>query len=107
MKYWVHYTCYLQYASGKNVDSVIDILDHAEVEIEKGLWCASGWWKASATQDDGTASLKTPKLHICSLTLKNGQLTKWKKPLVSKLVLNFDTMMNLVTINQSDIRLDY
>jgi hypothetical protein len=54
-------------------------MNHAETEIETGLWSVLGWWKGSSLSADNDVAIITPKCHIVAIRRTDGQITKWTK----------------------------
>ena len=65
---------YFQNAARVNDDTILDIMEHVETELENGKWSLVGWWKATSISEDTT--LVTPRCHIVALR-KEGAIRKW------------------------------
>jgi hypothetical protein len=75
-----------QRAVSSDQESLMQILNHAEMELEAGYWNLLGWWKGATRSDENT--LTNPKVHVVSATKQTG-VQKWHANSASPSPSNF------------------
>ena len=54
----------------RNNDTLMEIVEHAEQQLQAGTFDVLGWWKASSTNEDITVN--NPKCHIMNICRRSG-----------------------------------